>query len=52
MSNISVNRLEKLGEYLSEKYIPESLPGCSILVSQNNEEVYYFQTGMRDNEKK
>ncbi|NCG35398.1 MAG: serine hydrolase [Dehalococcoidales bacterium] len=51
MSNISVNRLEKLGEYLSEKYIPESLPGCSILVSQNNEEVYYFQTGMRDNEK-
>tara|TARA_B110000438_G_scaffold270151_1_gene287071 strand:- start:391 stop:588 length:198 start_codon:yes stop_codon:yes gene_type:complete len=25
MSNISINRLQKLGEYLSDKYIPETL---------------------------
>jgi CubicO group peptidase (beta-lactamase class C family) len=51
MPNISIDRLEKLGKYLSDKYVPESFPGCSVLVSQNNEEIYYFETGLRDREK-
>jgi CubicO group peptidase (beta-lactamase class C family) len=51
MQNFSIKKLESIGEHLSNKYVPESFPGCSVLVSQNNEEVYYFQTGLSDREK-
>ncbi|NCG34933.1 MAG: serine hydrolase [Dehalococcoidales bacterium] len=52
MNNISVEKISKLGEIISNKYIPNILPNFSILVQQNNEDIYYFQTGMIDIKRK
>lgn len=52
MNNISVEKISKLGKIISNKYIPNILPNFSILVQQNNEDIYYFQTGMIDIKRK
>ena len=52
MNNISVEKISKLGEIISDKYIPNILPSFSILIQQNNEDRYYFHTGMIDIKRK
>lgn len=52
MNNISVEKISKLGKIISNKYVPNILPNFSILVQQNNEDIYYFQTGMIDIKRK
>jgi CubicO group peptidase (beta-lactamase class C family) len=52
LNNISVEKISKLGKIISNKYIPNILPNFSILVQQNNEDIYYFQTGMIDIKRK
>lgn len=52
MNDISAKKISNLGKIISDKYIPDILPGFSILVQQNNEDLYYFQTGMIDIKRK
>ena len=51
MSKILPKKLNYLNKYLLDKYITEHLPGSSILISQNNEEVGYFEKGFMDVER-
>jgi len=52
LNDISAKKISNLGKIISDKYIPDILPGFSILVQQNNEDLYYFQTGMIDIKRK
>ena len=52
MNDISAKKISNLGKIISDKYIPNNFPGFSILVQQNNEDLYYFQTGMIDVKRK
>jgi len=45
---LSQEKLIQLGEYFNDTYVPDNLPGCSILVNQENSEVYYYETGLID----
>ena len=51
MSKILPKKLNYLNKFLLDKYITEHLPGSSILISQNNEEVGYFEKGFMDVER-
>ena len=46
MDKISLKKLNRIGDHLLSNYVPNNFPGCSILVSHNLNEVYYFQTGL------
>tara|TARA_B100001769_G_scaffold263812_1_gene247440 strand:+ start:2485 stop:3690 length:1206 start_codon:yes stop_codon:yes gene_type:complete len=52
MTRFSKQKINKLGDHLNELYIPERLPGCSVLINYNNEEVYYYETGLSDLKRK
>ena len=45
---LSSEKLNKLGFFFDNTYIPNNLPGFSILVQQDNNEVYYYQSGEVD----
>ena len=51
MAKLSKSRLTRLNEYLSD-YVPDKLPGCSLLINQSGEEVFYTQLGYADLETK
>ena len=51
MAKLSKSRLTRLNEYLSD-YVPDKLPGCSLLINQSGEEVFYTQLGYADLESK
>ena len=52
MDKISLKKLNRIGDHLLSNYVPNNFPGCSILVSHNLKEVYYFQTGLVDIKRK
>ena len=45
---LSSEKLNQLGIFFDNTYIPNNLPGFSILVQQDNNEVYYYQSGEVD----
>ena len=45
---LSSEKLNQLGIFFDNTYIPNNLPGFSILVQQYNNEVYYYQSGKVD----
>ena len=52
MTKFSKQKINKLGDHLHNLYVPERLPGCSVLINYNNEEVYYYETGLSDLKRK
>ena len=52
MTKFSKQKINKLGDHLHNLYVPERLPGCSVLINHGNEEVYYFETGSADLKRK
>ena len=44
----SKQKLNKLGDHLHDLYVPERLPGCSVLINHANEEIYYYEIGFSD----
>ena len=48
----SKQKLNKLGDHLHDLYVPERLPGCSVLINHANEEIYYYEIGFSDLKRK
>lgn len=46
--NLSKKKLEKIEEYFNQTYVPQNIPGFSVLVEQENNEIYYYETGLID----
>jgi len=45
---LSKEKLKKIEEYFNQTYVPENIPGFSVLVEQENNEIYYYETGLID----
>jgi len=46
--HLSSEKLERLSSFFNSNYVPNNLPGYSVLVQQENSEVFYYQTGEID----
>ena len=45
---LSLEKLEHLSAYFSDRYVPKNLPGYSILVNQLDKDIYYYENGLID----
>ena len=46
--NLSKKKLKDLGNALNNSYVPNNIPGFSVLVNQDSKEIYYSESGLID----
>ena len=46
--DISKTKIKQIGKFFDINYVPNNLPGYSVLVQQDNNEIYYYQRGQID----
>ena len=44
----SPKKIKELGNFLKNSYVPNNIPGFSVLVNQDSKEIYYSESGLID----
>ena len=44
----SPKKIKELGNFLKNSYVPNNIPGFSVLVNQDSKEIYYSEFGLID----
>ena len=45
---LSPKKIKDLGNSLKNYYVPNNIPGFSVLVNQDSKEIYYSESGLID----